>query len=299
MANNDKTGCKSAAKANGLKSTFKTGDKKYFMTSFGKGNTADAEKVIIAAEVVDIKNTFTARVKKEDKTVQISGVAGSVDVSLPCDDVNLLHAKSTVEKMFFGRNFDDNIHIQIAYQIMDINKIMAAYANVVIHSLNNLTRENVIGKDQFGLFKTQNSYKNSQAAYEICKSGLVSDFNNEKFIFDQNVWDKKQMYELNFLKEAVNCNDYSCTENDILKNLEICIQKEYGFAKPEYIKKAADSFSDMLSLKKAAYYFGDAFTNAKGEFDEEKTYELCRLMGNARQVACVVTLPLCLSARHM
>ena len=34
--------------------------------------------------------------------------------------------KDIIEKMYFGETFDDNIHIQIAYNIMDIKKIFSS-----------------------------------------------------------------------------------------------------------------------------------------------------------------------------
>lgn len=48
------------------------------------------------------------------------------------------HLRDFLEKYYFGQNYNDNIHVQIAYCITDIEKLITPYINDIIESINNL-----------------------------------------------------------------------------------------------------------------------------------------------------------------
>ena len=109
---------KSTAKAAGLKSTFIMGEKDLLMTSFGKGNAAVVEKKIAAGEVSDLtdKPAFTA-VAEKDISFRIDGRVKNASTDNPLHIAeektktreDLIHARSSLEMLYYGENFEDNI----------------------------------------------------------------------------------------------------------------------------------------------------------------------------------------------
>ena len=163
---------KSLAKAAGLKSTFIVDDE-IIMTSFGKGNEAIIEKSIVGDNIHTI-NTDNPRfdVSPEDnkfliqsRRIPVKAVADnpmhtSAENSERPIGQDAIHCKDTLEKQYFGRTFNDNIHIQLIYNILDINKILAIHSNNIVFCLNNLIRsENSEYTDFIGYMSTKNSYK--------------------------------------------------------------------------------------------------------------------------------------------
>ena len=57
--------------------------------------------------------------------------------------MDYLRLKPVLEQEFFGKTYNDNVHIQIAYNLLDLKKIIGLHIGNVIQSLNNLSRENV------------------------------------------------------------------------------------------------------------------------------------------------------------
>lgn len=54
---------------------------------------------------------------------------------------DLLGQKGALEKRYFGKEFpDDNIHIQLIYNILDIDKILAPFVNSIAETLNRMNR---------------------------------------------------------------------------------------------------------------------------------------------------------------
>lgn len=286
---------KTLAKAMGLKSTFVIGDEKIFITSFGNGFKADAEKMVEKEGITDYKNTFAVRRIDSEKssgrklsmhgrkiTMPDGRTASETDFDIPNIDSNMLHAKDTIEKMFFGKTFKDNIHIQIAYNIMDIKKIFSVYANIVVNTVNSLNRENFCD-DFLGFgFKTQNSYATSELAFELKKAKVLS-VENERFLIDfVNLKEakrkefpaiaklKKEAYEIN--------KDMSYAK----KLLEVI--GKYKIT-PKHYDAIADNHRAFLgyakSMEQTAVYFPNLFyTNNR--FDKEKAYELLRILGILR-----------------
>ena len=137
-AGNQKSELKSKAKAAGVKSVFGI-DERIVMTSFGKGNAAVMEKRIIGDNVesiktpesysavpkknkIDVTGTMEIRTKGSEKH-KISALPDcpkkSVDGVLGSD---LIGCKDSLEKRYFGKTFNDNLHIQVIYNILDIEK---------------------------------------------------------------------------------------------------------------------------------------------------------------------------------
>jgi len=180
---------KSKIKASGFKSAFIVGDK-VVTTSFGKGNAAILEKevtddVVRELNASDSNYNLNIATEKGRKKYKIKGrwinnlnkdsnsseknivVTGDDprEYSIMRDDSNerigmdVIRIKDKVEEEIFGKAFpEDNIHIQLAYNILDIQKILAAYVNNIVYSLNNLAhRKN--GSDFIGMFPSDSTLK--------------------------------------------------------------------------------------------------------------------------------------------
>lgn len=152
---------KSLAKAIGVKSTFVVGDKVY-MTSFGKGNDAIVEKKVEnnSSEDITIPPAFElSEVTDEKYTVTGGRIKGlEVTVDNPAhyrDKPNLrvrndsLCLKPKLEERFYGKTFpDDNIHIQLIYNILDIEKILSVYSSNAVYVLNNILDYEIKGENK-------------------------------------------------------------------------------------------------------------------------------------------------------
>lgn len=165
---------KSLTKAIGLKSTMIVGDS-VVMTSFGKGNDAVLEKRIESRSLIDLNESKPAfRVDEitaeKYKLAQgrIKGCIATADnpmhssaspASVPQD---MLGLKPVLENRFYGQEFpEDNIHIQVIYNILDIEKILVVYATNAVYAINNLFRANTSEEEDFaGYLTTQNLYEN-------------------------------------------------------------------------------------------------------------------------------------------
>lgn len=168
---------KSSVKAAGMKSIL-VSENKMYITSFGKGNSAvleyevdnnDYNKTQLSSKdnsnielgnVNEVNITFSSR-RGFESGVEIntsnpthrSGESSSVRG-------DMLGLKSELEKRFFGKTFDDNIHIQLIYNILDIEKILAVYVTNIVYALNNMLGE---GDDEshddfMGYLSAKNTY---------------------------------------------------------------------------------------------------------------------------------------------
>lgn len=199
---------KSRAKAAGLKSTFVVADK-LALTSFGKGNKANLEKIIKNEEVEEINKPPKFDAKVEEKQIHIIGKTIKDGITeKPAGMRNdLIGAKQELEKMFFGKTFDDNIHIQLIYNILDIKKIFSVYANNIVYAVDHLDRT---AKDKdvdyLGTLFTGNTYQHllsvnpGDSKYKLKKDALKR-FNTyyesakSHFIYFGDVFYRKPTYE--------------------------------------------------------------------------------------------------------
>ncbi|MDR0933088.1 MAG: type VI-D CRISPR-associated RNA-guided ribonuclease Cas13d [Victivallales bacterium] len=155
---------KSQVKAAGMKAGLKLGDKERIVTAFDKGNTA----AIIPGNNLDLEtNDYFYWQKTGETSYQITPkkLKSKDDSNIGVwhdkfQDTDYAHLKVPLEKRIFSdcpndaKGFQDNIHIQIAYHIIDVLKIFAVHANDLVCTFNNLRRldEDKDTKDFVGCF---------------------------------------------------------------------------------------------------------------------------------------------------
>lgn len=193
---------KSMAKAAGVKSVFAVGNTVY-MTSFGRGNDAVLEQKIVdtSHEPLNIDdpayqlnvvtmNGYSVTGHRGETVSAVTdnplrrfngGKKDEPEQSVPTD---MLCLKPTLEKKFFGKEFNDNIHIQLIYNILDIEKILAVYSTNAIYALNNMSAdENIENSDFFMKSTTDETFDDFEKKKESTNSREKADFDAfEKFI---------------------------------------------------------------------------------------------------------------------
>lgn len=168
---------KSSVKAAGMKSIL-VSENKMYITSFGKGNSA-----VLEYEVDNNDYNKTQLSSKNSSNIELRGV-NEVNITFSSKhgfesgvEINtsnpthrsgesspvrwdMLGLKSELEKRFFGKTFDDNIHIQLIYNILDIEKILAVYITNIVYALNNMlgVKGSESHDDFIGYLSTNNIY---------------------------------------------------------------------------------------------------------------------------------------------
>lgn len=172
---------KSSVKAAGMKSILVSKNKMY-ITSFGKGNSAVLEYEV---DKVDNNDYNQTQLSSEDSSnIELHGV-NEVNITFSSKhgfgsgvEINtsnpthrsgesspvrwdMLGLKSELEKRFFGKTFDDNIHIQLIYNILDIEKILAVYVTNIVYALNNMlgVKGSESHDDFIGYLSAKNTYE--------------------------------------------------------------------------------------------------------------------------------------------
>jgi hypothetical protein len=160
---------KSNVKLAGVKSTI-FNENSILMTSFGKGEQALFEKKISDNQILFEKSPKEYEIRLDDTQIHVKGqnqeqghlanplakplskralkrqrknelekkLGHVIPENLFGNDQ--IRAKNQLERLFYGENFKDNFHIQIIYNILDIQKIMSPFINDVVFSLDNLIR---------------------------------------------------------------------------------------------------------------------------------------------------------------
>lgn len=193
---------KSMAKAAGVKSVFVV-ENTVYMTSFGRGNDAVLEQKIVdtSHEQLNIDdpayqlnvvtmNGYSVTGHRGETVSAVTdnplrrfngGKKDEPEQSVPTD---MLCLKPTLEKKFFGKEFNDNIHIQLIYNILDIEKILAVYSTNAIYALNNMSAdENIENSDFFMKRTTDETFDDFEKKKESTNSREKADFDAfEKFI---------------------------------------------------------------------------------------------------------------------
>lgn len=172
---------KSSVKAAGMKSIL-VSENKMYITSFGKGNSAVLEYEV---DKVDNNNYNKTQLSSEGSSnIELHGV-NEVNITFSSKhgfesgvEINtsnpthrsgesspvrwdMLGLKSELEKRFFGKTFDDNIHIQLIYNILDIEKILAVYVTNIVYALNNMLgiKDSESYDDFMGYLSARNTYE--------------------------------------------------------------------------------------------------------------------------------------------
>lgn len=169
---------KSSVKAAGMKSIL-VSENKMYITSFGKGNSA-----VLEYEVDNNDYNQTQLSSKGSSNIELHGV-NEVNITFSSKhgfesgvEINtsnpthrsgesspvrwdMLGLKSELEKRFFGKTFDDNIHIQLIYNILDIEKILAVYVTNIVYALNNMLgiKKSESYDDFMGYLSARNTYE--------------------------------------------------------------------------------------------------------------------------------------------
>lgn len=168
---------KSSVKAAGMKSIL-VSENKMYITSFGKGNSAvleyevdnnDYNKTQLSSkdnsnielgDVNEVNITFSSKHGFESGVeINTSNPTHRSGESSPVRG-DMLGLKSELEKRFFGKTFDDNIHIQLIYNILDIEKILAVYVTNIVYALNNMLgiKKSESHDDFMGYLSAKNTY---------------------------------------------------------------------------------------------------------------------------------------------
>lgn len=172
---------KSSVKAAGMKSIL-VSENKMYITSFGKGNSAVLEYEV---DKVDNNNYNKTQLSSKDNSNIELGDVNEVNITFSSKRGNesgveintsnpthrsgesspvrwdMLGLKSELEKRFFGKTFDDNIHIQLIYNILDIEKILAVYVTNIVYALNNMLgiKDSESYDDFMGYLSAKNTYE--------------------------------------------------------------------------------------------------------------------------------------------
>lgn len=141
---------KTKAKSMGLKSTL-VFDEKIAVTSFINSKNEEKEKSSHIEKITDFdgnvinENPRMFHTKVNKKEIGINNGNEETEFLNPSFDdcgKDYIGIKSILEKTIFGKTFDnDNLHVQLAYNILDIKKILGTYINNIIYTFYNLARE--------------------------------------------------------------------------------------------------------------------------------------------------------------
>ena len=235
---------KGNTKAAGLKSTFVLPNGELLMTSFGRGNDAVLEKrisnVINVESLADGISMFNVNATKNEaekgiyqissnrRPVPITGYAYiSPDAASRKGQVRM---KDELEMEYFGRTFDDNVHIQLIYAILDIKKILSVHTTNIVYTINNLTGTELIGDtaddgdflgaDMQGLRLTYEEFKerNIRGSYDR----FLALYNSPRLVYFYNAFfdkdghkrhEKDVFYILSFLSALRNSCVHASDEN--------------------------------------------------------------------------------------
>ena len=175
-------GRRSRVKAVGVKSVFVVGDDLYLAT-FGNGNETVLEKKITPDGKITTfpeEETFTAKLKfaktelTEATSIGISNgriVLPEISVDNPLHTTmqkntikksageDMLQLKDILENRYFDRSFNNDLHIRLIYNILDIEKILAEYTTNAVFAIDNVSG---CSDDFLSNFSTRNQWDEFQ-----------------------------------------------------------------------------------------------------------------------------------------
>ena len=207
---------KSYAKTAGLKSAFAVGDSVY-LTSFGRGNKARLDTKILADNSVkkiisesekhtlNVENAsdsffnFACRIENR-KSASADNPTYNKETGKKSARQDMLGLKSTLERFYFGAEFDDNIHIQIAHNIQDIAKILSLYVNNIVYALDNMLaysgeeRTDLIG--YLGTFPYEKYVPKNNDLKNFMKSERLGYFGTAFYYPNQKKRPDKEIYNI-------------------------------------------------------------------------------------------------------
>lgn len=205
---------KSRNKAAGLKSTFVVGESLY-MTSFGKGNLSVPEYLVDTGDAYRVdpisEHSELHVLGADDLAVSFSGTRRMKDVSelkadnplhsgknnlVPKNGSDILGLKGILEQRYYGRNFDDNVHIQIIYNILDIEKNLAIYVTNVVAALDHMCDETLDTEheDFIGYMNTMNSFDVFMHPSQSSRADIYKKINDSRRRFENLLRTKRLGY---------------------------------------------------------------------------------------------------------
>jgi hypothetical protein len=201
------------AKAYGVKSNIVYNDTLY-TTTFGNKNESVVCKVYDKEK--DKVNPFKNRNTKfglnsNNKVLTLSIPNGKKDIKL--DNISLhsgtdiLGIKQKYNTVFFGKEYpNDTIHTQIAYNILDINKIASLYFYNVVYCINNLSRNSAFidDNDIVGQFSVDSKFENYKVMYND-KNDRSKDISSNDIMYRYSI-SKNQTNEIN--RKIAECKNY-------------------------------------------------------------------------------------------
>lgn len=179
-------------------------------------------------EIINIRqfNIESKRVKAEGNTV--NPIFLNQDEKKHMDQIGL---RDKLEEYYFGETFDDNIHIQIAYCINDIEKMLAFYINDIAYSINNIipeirydnNNETIIdsgfkGNDLLGSM----SYQNPFFIYNLSKNNTQPSHSLRAF---KELINNAKVYGINVIMPQENTEQEN-TEQENTDKYKICLTEE-------------------------------------------------------------------------
>lgn len=292
-------GVKTIAKSMGLKSTLVTNNR-IIVTSFVESKMNSDNKSSNVEKITDFtgsnvyggsQHMFVTDVSA--KEINISTTKVSTKFCNPAAKLigmDYIQAKDQIEQKYFGSTFAcDNVHMQIAHNIMDIKKILSSCVNNIIYMFYNLNRSGEIDsvQEMYDLIGTLTSYESfdklSSAKKDSIRKLLDSLevysnyfgvlFTNAKEVASKKKkdWKKLSAEEKEKYKELARKENYK-----ILQLLsyarQMVFHDEYDIAKNTKISSEASIFNiknaiaDEALLKKLDEIYGKAIKKLNSSF---------------------------------
>lgn len=147
-------------------------------------------------------------IKKDEKDVK-STICNPYSNECGKDYIGI---KSVAEELFFGRTFsNDNLRVQIAYNIFDIQKILGTYVNNIIYSFYNLSRdESQSDNDVIGTLYALKDFDGQKETDTFRQAKALLERTEAYYSYFDNVFKKID-------KKKKRNDDYEGERNEILR----------------------------------------------------------------------------------
>lgn len=213
---------KKLSKAYGLKSSIALDDE-VILTSFGRGNDSVLEhKLDCEKNIVQLSETpkFNMNYNNFDDTIEIALKNKSIQVNNPLKSnvvgEDYIGVKSVLEKKMFGKEYNDNLHVQIAYNILDISKIISLYYYNLVYSLNNLKRKNLDEKDKDAIGSFRFEYKYGTNDNQMKLFNIFKDYATPYLKYYGSI------FKVSNKENKINSKDIDVHNYNVLRLLSLC-----------------------------------------------------------------------------
>lgn len=279
---------KTKAKAMGLKSTL-VFDDKIVVTSFLNSKTEENEKCAHIEKIADCNGqTIVERPRMFNTSIN----AQKVDLSKDNDETNYpnpafedcgrdyINIKSALEKRVFGKTYNkDNLHVQIAYNIFDIKKIIGTYINNITYIFYNLSREEYNAKKD--IIGTQDSdyiskILNNTSAYFTYFDGVFKQITDHDSSKDREI---KNSYNALVLKVLYYLRQFCMHGNTYTKrNEESFLSDTALYNAKDFFAKADPKINELIDA-----VYADGIKTINNDFmahAKNNMYIICEVYKN-------------------